>query len=164
MVTLDEDFADGDILYAGDPGDTGTMNGITRQINVNTNTTLPSKLKFGGADTEGTVTSGGETTIATFTIPANTFSTGCICIAPISVISATANDWGDFKLKIGPSGSEVLKQTQRMTVPNNGATASGCLGFYDTAETYSNELVVIVTGTINGSSQLTCKHLLVFGF
>ncbi|MHC4604550.1 MAG: hypothetical protein ACYS6W_14615, partial [Planctomycetota bacterium] len=58
-------------------------------------------LKFADSDTDGEVnTSTVETTIASVTIPADTFTTRSIVIAPVCFSTNTTNDWGEFKIKI----------------------------------------------------------------
>lgn len=167
MATLKENFSDGDVLSAGITSDTDALNGITNQINDNTNTNIPARLKYVGSDTAGTVVNSiDETTIATVTIPANTVSTGIIAHASVGT-RGTAGE-GTFKLKIGATGSESLRVTG--VIPVSGSTGNyDCrpLLYYENDQTWSADVTVLVTGQ-NGAKAATtscdCFQLIITGY
>ena len=164
MVTLKTDFIDGNFLTAGVVTSTSSVNGITATINSNTLT----KLAHIGSDTEGSIAdSTSETTIATVLVPANTVATQIKVEAPIQLAASNENLIGTFKVKIGPTGSEVLKQT----IVLNGFTAGTKVGtahlFIDDSQTWTADVTVLVTAqcSIAGANNIaTCYHLVVEGF
>ncbi len=165
MVILDVDFSEGDYLTAGVVTSTSSVNGITTTINSNTLT----KLMLSGSDTEGSVASSSdETTIATYTIPAGTFKTGCLAMANVHFYGGnSAPSTSTFRLKIGPSGTEVEKQEIILANSSTSERIGASLLFFDSAETYTNELVVIVTAQNSGTGALdtgTCYQLVVMGY
>ena len=164
MGFLKVDFIDDEILYAGATSSISSMNGITYTINQ--------KLLYAGNDTEGSIAnSTTETTVANFTIPANTFSTRCVVWASTFMTTGAADTGTIFKIKIGAAASETLKQTKNIVnTAATGFSAGQGLGdsllFMDTAEDYTSELSVIITAQ-NSATAAThigyCKHLVVAG-
>ncbi len=163
MVLLDVDFSDGDFLTTGVITSTSSMNGITTTINSNTLT----KLKYVGSDAEGSISSStAETTLATVLIPANTIETRIIVSSSIHCTTDGANNKGDFKLKIGPTGSEAQKQLVILR-PLSGIQIGGMLLFEDDSQTWSADVTVLVTGTneVNSAGNTsTCYQLIVTGY
>ena len=161
-LALQTNFSDGDVLYAGTTASISSINGITYRVNE--------KIVFGVSDTEGSIgSSATETTLANVTIPANTFTTGAIVMASIHASQAAQADYSDFKLKIGASGSETLKQTIRLNESSfDGSQKSGgSMLFYDAVEDYTSALSVIITGQNNDTAAgtvATCYQLVVVGY
>ena len=163
MVTLDTDFSDGDFLTAGVITSTSSMNGITTTINSNTLI----KLEYVGSDTENSIASStSETTLATVLISENTVTTGIIVTASIAV-NGVANE-GNFKLKIGATGSEAQKQNIRLAHSEaNSLVTGGSMLFYDSTQNWANDVTVLVTAanTVDGATnRSTCYQLVVTGF
>ena len=163
MVLLDVDFNEGDILTAGVITSTSSVNGITTTINSNTLT----KLKYVGSDTVDTVNNSvAETTLATVLIPANTVVRGIIATASVQVVAGSAANTGDFRLKIGPTGSEVTKQTVALQSAPAGQKTGGVCLFYDNTQTWNADVTVLITGqnSVDGSTDIcTCYQLVVTG-
>ena len=120
-----------------------------------------------GSDVEGSIASStNETTIATVVIPANTVSTGIIAEANCG--GKGAGNTSIIKLKIGATSSEALKQTINLvqTASNSDYVTAPVL-FYDSTQTWTNEVTVLITGT-NGtggaSDQTICWQLVVKGY
>lgn len=139
------------------------------------NDTFDAVLKKIGVDTEGSIASSvSETIIATVIIPADKVVNGIIVMASIHFKTQNASgsaDTGTFKLKIGPTGSEGLKQTQIMQGAEHGVgnvpnRMGGCLMFFDNSQNWAAEVTILVTAqnSVSGAGDIsTCYQLVVFG-
>lgn len=108
-----------------------------------------------------------ETTVGTCTIPANTITTGIIVSANVTSASDTLNAsyYTDFKIKIGAAGSEVAKQTLRIK-PGQDTKIPGQLQVYESGQTWSNAISVIVTAQHGANSAAlvgVCYSVIVTG-
>ncbi len=124
-------------------------------------------LIYVGSDTERSIgSSTTETEIGSVIIPANTVTTRIEVKVAIKVLGS-GND-AFFRLKIGADGSEVLKQVVRLSGRVGDARENGgALLFYDSTQTWTNEISVIVTAQNNqpGAGDVaTCLQLGVFGY
>lgn len=169
--TLKTIFVNGDEFTPGTTASTDALNGITDQVNNNTNINIPARLIYAGSDTEGSIASSDtETTVATVTIPANKFATRSIVSAAIGLASASAIAECTFRLKIGAAASETLKQTIKLVSRHThsaGEYVGGSMLFMDIAEDYTSELSVIITAENSENSATvigTCFQLVVIGY
>lgn len=124
-------------------------------------------LKYVGSSAEASISSSVvETTLGTVTIPASTVATGIIVSAALGV-KGTTND-GIFRLKIGPTGSEALKQTvYLLPSTGDGVYQGGAALFYDSTQTWSSEVTVLLTGENSASGEYKtcrCYQMVVIGF
>ena len=146
---LQTDFSEGDILTAGIIGSISSVNGITQQINTNTLSNIPTKLKFVGADlVEGVIdNSTNETEIANVVIAAETVSSGVVIMASGKIAAAAGNsNDGLLILKTGPDGSE--SEVDRVNVGCAASTSSGVpMSWYESSLDWSAEQSISITGT-----------------
>lgn len=112
-----------------------------------------------------------ETTIGSVTVNANDVSTGIFVIANVRFTAGdttgTANS--TINLKIGASGSEATKQTivlKGCYTTNVDAGDAGMVMYWDTSQTWTNAISVIITGknsrAVSGCTTY-CDSLVVFG-
>ncbi len=162
MVLLDVDFSEGDFLTAGAITSTSSVNGITTTVNSNTLT----KLKYVSSDTSGSIDNDNtETTLATVLVPANAVSTGIIVYAMIGVQGV--DTYSDFKMKIGPTSSEVQKQIIRLGPTADGNVNGASMLFYDSTQTWSADVTILITAqnsTAGVGDISTCFQTIVTGY
>lgn len=121
-------------------------------------------------NTGGNLTSSvAETTVVTYTIPANSVATGIFVMAPIRFInqdSGGASSSGTFKLKIAGS---TVKTIDLISWDHGVGSASNKFGtsfmYFDTSADYTGAVTVLITAQ-NSDTQNTAwvDSFHIFGF
>lgn len=94
-----------------------------------------------------------ETTLATLTVPANTVQTAIIILGSFSGNCAEAGSGTNtYRIKIGASGSETTKQTVVVDADANFSGEGGSLVWYETGQTWTAAVSVLITGECGHST------------
>lgn len=124
---------------------------------------------IGGDLTVGSITgTTTETTIGSVTIPANTV-TGGIVVIVMGRGNLDQTNGLTLRIKIGAAASEATKETLIMNKPETTGEKkeSIFLHCYETAQTWTNEISVIVTGensSVSGTLVSYCESIIVLGY
>lgn len=123
-------------------------------------------MKYVDQDAGGSHTgSTAETTLATITLPANTVANGIVVLAECRHDGSNGK-WTKFRVKTGPSGSEVERHLVQQTDPGVGMIMAMPLLYADEAATYTAEVVVLITVQMNDTSAVTgtLENVVVVGY
>ncbi len=122
LVTLKTTHSDGDVFYTGATSDADKLNGITNRANLN----QPNANDyFLSNNTAVSTTSESYTSIATRTIPANTFHTFCIIFWNSRVFDTSEAGSSYAKLKLDTVDKKELRAELGGTLSISGMDVTG---------------------------------------
>jgi hypothetical protein len=161
MAQLKTDYANGEILFAGNIGSTSNVNGITCAIN--------NKLKWFNAVT-GTTTAGvgstNEMSVISCMIAANTVSSGILVMATAFYTDTSVPSNTTFKLKIGAFGSETTRMTETTSLQEAANVMEHVpILWFEKNQTWTNPINVTITSQHSATSgSANVRQLIICGY